>query len=137
MTWHFTRFRVRPAREQAVFAARTASLQPCWDASPPLRAAYLLALGDQEWLDVTVWDGEWCGESPGSAPVAARPAFFEQLDELLGEECAVAVARDLPVTLPNPQGGPAGAVGGGCHEGSIGSGGTSGSSRFGSSGPPG
>jgi hypothetical protein len=98
MTWHFTRFRVRSAREQAVLAARAASLQPCWDASPPLRAAYLLALGDQEWLDVTVWDGQLCGETPGLAQVADRPAFFEQLDELLGEECAVVVAHDLPET---------------------------------------
>lgn len=98
MTWHFTRFRVHPAREQAVFAARSTSLQACWDASPPLRAAYLLALGDQEWLDVTVWDGELSSESLGSAAVAARPAFFEQIDELLGEECAIAIGRDLPVT---------------------------------------
>jgi hypothetical protein len=104
MTWHFARFRVRPGREQAVFAARSASLQACWDASPPLRAAYLLALGDQEWLDVTVWDGELCDEAVGSAPVAARPAFFEQLDELLGEECAIAVAHDLPLTPPVAEG---------------------------------
>lgn len=103
MVWQFTRFRVVPARERAVFAARSASLRACWDAGLPLRGGFLLRLADQEWLDVTVWAGPADGEAATSAPPATRPAFFEELDELLGEESAIAVATEFPVTTPRPE----------------------------------
>jgi hypothetical protein len=104
MTWQFMRFRVVPTREREVLAARRASLQGCWDASPPLRAAYLLRLADQEWLDVTIWAGQVCCEAVISAPSAARSVFFDQLDELVGEECAITVACEFPVTPAQPEG---------------------------------
>jgi hypothetical protein len=96
--WQFTRFRVIPAREHEVLAARRASLRECWDASPPLLEAYLLRLDEEEWLDVTIWAGHVCGEAATPAQSPARYAFFEQLDELLGEETAIAVAHESPVT---------------------------------------
>jgi hypothetical protein len=91
--WQFTRYRVNTSREQAVHAARQASLEQCWTTCPALQAAYLLRLGDGDWLDITVWAAHDCaGEAQPSRP-AARNQFFEQLDELIGEECATAVAE--------------------------------------------
>lgn len=105
MVWQFTRFRVMPSRERAVFAARSASLRACWDAGLPLRGGFLLRLADQEWLDVTVWTAPAGGETATLTPAATRPAFFEEVDELLGEESATVVATEFPVTTPPAEGG--------------------------------
>jgi hypothetical protein len=105
MVWQFTRFRVTPAREGAVFAARSASLRACWDAGLPLRGSFLLRLADQEWLDVAVWASPDGSEADTVAPPATRPAFFEELDELLGEESATAVTTEFPVASRLPEGG--------------------------------
>ena len=95
-TVQFTRFRVAADRETAVLRARQESLRPCWTADPPLRAAYLVRLGDDEWLDIAVWAGQDCGEPADAALPSARLQFFAQLDELVGEECGVIESEDLP-----------------------------------------
>jgi hypothetical protein len=51
----FTRFRVTSRREPAVLAARRASLRACQGAEPELCGAYLVRLGDGEWLDIAMW----------------------------------------------------------------------------------
>jgi hypothetical protein len=99
----FTRFRTTPQREQAVLGARQASLQACRGAEPEFRGAYLICLADGEWLDIVMWAGR-----PGRAAfddptrAAARAAFYEQIDELLGEESGILVHQDASPWLSHP-----------------------------------
>jgi hypothetical protein len=91
-TVQFTRFRVAPNRERSVLEARRASLRACLEAQPELRGAYLVRLGDGDWLDIVMWAGQ-PGEEPAADPGLATSwrAFFGQIDELLGEECGILV----------------------------------------------
>jgi hypothetical protein len=104
--WQFTRYRVSAGRERAVHAARQASLEQCWTASPGLQAAYLLQLGDGDWLDITVWAGQDCANADQPSRPRARNQFFEEIEELIGEEYAIAVAEAL--ARPRQAGGPEG-----------------------------
>lgn len=107
----FTRFRTTPQREPAVLKARQASLRACRGTEPELRAAYLIRLADGEWLDIAVWAGR-----PGSeafddpAQAASRAVFYEQIDELLGEECGILVHTDAGPRLSRPAGAPSNAA---------------------------
>jgi len=88
----FTRFRVTARRERAVRAARLAALQACRGGTPELEAAYLVRLADGDWLDIAVWAGQPridALDDPEQA--ASRGAFYDQIDELLGEECGILV----------------------------------------------
>jgi hypothetical protein len=93
----FTRFRVTADRERAVLEARLASLRACHGAEPELRGAYLVRLGDNEWLDIAMWAGQ-----PGTkdfddpARAASRAVFYGQIDELLGEEYGILVDDAVP-----------------------------------------
>jgi hypothetical protein len=99
----FTRFRTTPHRELAVLKARQASLRACRSAEPELRAAYLIRLADGEWLDIVVWAGEPGAEAFGDpAQAASRAAFYDQIDELLGEECGILVRQDAGPQLSRP-----------------------------------
>lgn len=99
----FTRFRTTPQRELAVLDARQASLRACRGAEPELRAAYLIRLGDGEWLDIAVWAGRpGTGAFDDPAHVASRAAFYAQIDELLGEECGILVHQDAGPLLSHP-----------------------------------
>ena len=96
----FTRFRTTPQREPAVLKARQASLQACRGGEPELRAAYLIRLADGEWLDIAVWAGRPGTEAfDDPAQVASRAAFYDQIDELLGEECGILVRHDTGPAL--------------------------------------
>lgn len=98
-TWQFTRFRVAAGREPAVLRARQESLWPCWTEHPPLQAAYLVQLAEGEWLDITVWAGPYgdgADEPAHPALPASRSVFFEQIDELIGEEIGVVIREDPP-----------------------------------------
>jgi hypothetical protein len=91
----FTRFRTTPQHELAVLQARQASLRACRGAQPELRAAYLIRLADGEWLDIAVWAGRpGTGAFDDPAQAASRAAFYDQIDELLGEECGILVRQD-------------------------------------------
>lgn len=91
----FTRFRTTPQREPIVLKARQASLRACRGAEPELRAAYLIRLADGEWLDIAVWAGRPGAEAfDDPAQAASRAAFYDQIDELLGEECGILVCQD-------------------------------------------
>lgn len=93
----FTRFRVAAEREQHVLAARLTSLRACHGSEPGLRGAYLVRLGDNEWLDIAMWDGHPRAEDlDDPARAAARSVFYGQIDELLGEECGIIVDDELP-----------------------------------------
>lgn len=99
----FTRFRTTPQRELAVLKARQASLRACRGAEPELRAAYLIRLGDGEWLDIAVWAGRPGAEAfDDPAHAASRAAFYAQIDELLGEECGILVRQDAGPLLSHP-----------------------------------
>ena len=104
----FTRFRVTAQRERAVLAARPAALQVCRGGTPVLEAAYLVRLGDGDWLDIAVWAGRPAVDaSDDPAPAASRGAFYGQIDELLGEESGILVHPD-PVPQPTVQVPPSG-----------------------------
>ena len=91
----FTRFRTTPQREPIVLKARQASLRACRGAQPELRAAYLIRLDDGEWLDIAVWAGRPGAEAfDDPAQAASRAAFYDQIDELLGEESGILVRQD-------------------------------------------
>ena len=91
----FTRFRTTPQREPIVLKARQASLRACRGAEPELRAAYLIRLADGEWLDIAVWAGRPGAEAfDDPAQAASRAAFYDQIDELLGEESGILVRQD-------------------------------------------
>lgn len=97
----FTRFRVAARREPAVLEARRASLRACDGSEPELRRAYLIRLEDGEWLDIAVWAGEPETEVfDDPARAASRAAFYDQLDELVGEETGIVVEE----TGPQPSG---------------------------------
>ena len=99
----FTRFRTTPQREPAVLKARQASLQACQGGKPELRAAYLIRLADGEWLDIAVWAGRPGAEAfDDPALAASRAAFYDQIDELLGEECGILVRQDTGPRLSYP-----------------------------------
>jgi hypothetical protein len=99
----FTRFRTTPQREPAVLAARQASLRACRGAEPELRGAYLIRLGGGEWLDIVVWAGQPDSEAfDDPARAASRAAFYDQIDELLGEECGILVRRDVGPPFSSP-----------------------------------
>jgi hypothetical protein len=99
----FTRFRTTPQREPAVLQARQASLRACWGTEPELCGAYLIRLADGEWLDIVMWAG-----GPGSeafddpAQAASRAAFYDQIDELLGEESGILVHQDAGRRVSRP-----------------------------------
>lgn len=99
----FTRFRTTPQRELAVLEARRSSLRACQRTEPELRAAYLIGLGEGEWLDIAVWAGPPGAEAfddPAQAP--SRAGFYDQIDELLGEECGILVRQDAGPRLSDP-----------------------------------
>jgi hypothetical protein len=101
----FTRFRIAPQREPAMLAARQASLRACHGNQPELRGAYLIRLTDGEWLDIAVWAGR-----PGSeafddpAQAASRAVFYDQIDELVGEECGILVHQEQARLTPSRRG---------------------------------
>jgi hypothetical protein len=91
----FTRFRTTPQREPAVLEARRASLRACQGAEPELRGAYLIRLADGEWLDIAVWAGQpGCEAFDDPARAVSRTAFYDQIEELLGEESGILVHQD-------------------------------------------
>jgi hypothetical protein len=111
-TWQFNRFHVAAGREQAVKEAWRASLQPCWTARPALQAAYLIRVGDGEWLDITVWAGQDCGETADPSLPQARAGFFGHIDELIGDECGMLISQETPPEPPSPSPAAAGPAGG-------------------------
>jgi hypothetical protein len=93
---HFTRFRTTPERERAMLEARQAALRACQGTQPELRAAYLIRLTDGEWLDIAVWagpPGHEAFDDPGQP--ASRAVFYDQIGELLGEECGILVHAQI------------------------------------------
>lgn len=93
----FTRFRVAAERERHLLAARVASLRACHGSEPELRGAYLVRLSDNEWLDIAVWAGQPGAEDfKDPARAASRAVFFDQIEELLGEECGILVEDAVP-----------------------------------------
>jgi hypothetical protein len=99
----FTRFRTTPQREPAVLEARRASLRACRGAEPELCGAYLIRLADGEWLDIAMWAGRPGDEAfDDPARAAARAAFYNQIDELLGEECGILVHREANARFSYP-----------------------------------
>jgi hypothetical protein len=92
----FTRFRTTPERERAMLDARQAALRACQGTQPELRSAYLIRLPDGEWLDIAVWagpPGHAAFDDPGQP--ASRVVFYNQIDELLGEECGILVSTQV------------------------------------------
>jgi hypothetical protein len=101
----FTRFRTTPQREPAVLEARRASLRACRGAEPELCGAYLIRLADGEWLDIVMWAGQPGHEAlDDPARAASRAAFYNQIDELLGEECGILVHREASARFSDPAG---------------------------------
>jgi quinol monooxygenase YgiN len=101
----FTRFRTTPQRESAVLEARQASLRACRGAEPELCGAYLIHLADGEWLDIVMWDGRPDTDAfDDPAQAASRAAFYDQIDELLGEESGILVHQDAGPRFSAPSG---------------------------------
>jgi len=93
----FTRFRVAADREQDMQAARLAALRACHGSEPELRGAYLIRLGDNEWLDIAMWAGQPTADAfDDPARAASRSIFYDQIDELLGEESGTLVDDGVP-----------------------------------------
>jgi len=102
-TVQFTRFRTTPQREPTILKARQASLLACRGSEPQLRAAYLIRLADGDWLDIAVWAGRPGAEAfDDPAQAASRAAFYDQIDELLGEESGILVRQDACPWLSYP-----------------------------------
>ena len=92
-TVEFVRFRSFPGQLAALCAARTTGLDNLQRLFG-LRAAYLVCLDQDEWLDVTVWD------SP-SPPADWRDrvvAYTNLMSEVLGEESGILVDEVGPGT---------------------------------------
>jgi hypothetical protein len=89
----FVRFRSFPGQLAALRAARTTALDNL-ERLFGLRAAYLVCLDQDEWLDVTVWD------SP-SPPADWRDrvvAYTNLMSEVLGEESGILIDEVRPGT---------------------------------------
>ena len=89
----FVRFRSFPGQQAALRAARTAALDSL-QRIMGFRAAYLVALDRDEWLDVTVWD------TP-SPPPDWRDRVVEYtnlMSEVLGEESGILIDEARPGT---------------------------------------
>ena len=99
----FTRFGIAESKVPSMLDTWRASLDSSRVAYPALREALLIKLEGGNWLDITVW------ESPTSSigrseipPVDARAHFFEQIDELFGEESGhLAVYDGAHLGVPN------------------------------------
>jgi hypothetical protein len=83
----FLRFRIRPNRADALLSARAEAVDAL-RTRPGFRSAYLVELEEEEWLDVTIWDGvESAADSiddGGKLPAVA--AYNDLITEVVGEE---------------------------------------------------
>jgi hypothetical protein len=87
----FVRFRSFPGQVAALFAARKAALESLQRISG-FRAACLVSLDQDEWLDVTVWDApspppDWRDQVVG---------YTNLMSEVLGEESGTLVDDGRP-----------------------------------------
>lgn len=91
---HFTRFQVPGSAAEEVFAARRAWRSKCGGCEQ-FRGGLLVALGDGEWLDISLWE-----EPPGKLAGATGPVvdFVDRIDaagtEILGQESGVMACRE-------------------------------------------
>jgi hypothetical protein len=82
----FVRFRTLPGQQAALQAARTAAVGDLGGA-PGFRAAYLVSLEHDEWLDVIVWDTPHPPPDRGGR----AQAYTGLMSEILGEESGVVI----------------------------------------------
>jgi hypothetical protein len=91
----FTRFGMPEGRRATLLAARRESLATCRAAHPELRGVFLVRLEGGDWLDIAIWAGhnDSGRQTAPFPPPGARAQFFEQIDELIGEESGLMVAE--------------------------------------------
>jgi hypothetical protein len=87
----FVRFRTLPCQQDALQAARTAAMSDLGGV-PGFRAAYLVSLEHDEWLDVIVWDGPHLPPDRGGR----AQAYTGLMSEILGEELGVVIDGPEP-----------------------------------------
>lgn len=104
---HFTRFTVRgDARESVIDARRTWTAEH-EEGGARFRCGLLVALGDGEWLDVSIWDQP---SSPDGGPEedAAPAEFIDRIEgpgtEILGQETGLVAWIDSDPELPPAHG---------------------------------
>jgi quinol monooxygenase YgiN len=87
-TVELTRFRTRPGRADELLAARPAMLESFRADRAGFVRADLVRLGDDEWLDVVVWESAqaYAASREKGANTPAISAFFAPIGELVSAE---------------------------------------------------
>jgi hypothetical protein len=96
----FLRFRLPLEREARLIEAHQAAIESCRASYAAFCAAFLVRLEDDEWLDISFWDGDVDGDGQaGYPPVEARADFISQLGGLLGDESGLLVSTSTDPSL--------------------------------------
>ena len=88
MVVELTRFRTRPGQAAELVAARPAMLESFRDDRAGFVRADLVRVGDDEWLDVVVWESSeaYAASREKGGNTAAIRAFFAPIAELVSAE---------------------------------------------------
>jgi hypothetical protein len=85
----FIRFNLPADQETPILDAQRVSTDECRASHPELREVLLVRLEGGDWLDIALWDSETQTSILNDAefpPPDARRDFFDQIDQLLGQE---------------------------------------------------
>jgi hypothetical protein len=80
----FTRFAISLDRTEALLAAHSVMVAGLADHRGFQRAC-LVKLGEDEWIDITIWETETAADA-AIIRVSATSAFFGLIDRILGQE---------------------------------------------------
>jgi quinol monooxygenase YgiN len=88
MTVELTRFRTHPGAAERLIAARPAMVGSFREDREGFVRADLIRLGEDEWLDVVVWDSPeaYAASRAKGGNTPAIRAFFEPIAELVSAE---------------------------------------------------
>jgi hypothetical protein len=81
----FTRFAIPQDRTEALVAAHSAMVATLAAACVGFQQACLVELGEDEWIDITIWETEAAADA-AIVRVSAMTGFFGLIDRILGQE---------------------------------------------------
>jgi hypothetical protein len=82
----FVRFRVRPENVAALLRARAAMIEAFRMDNPGYVGGVMARIGEQDWIDLAVWQSESCCQDALAAAGPSTEAFLSLIDEVLGQE---------------------------------------------------
>jgi quinol monooxygenase YgiN len=82
----FMRFRVQRGNVTALLQARSTMIETFRAENAGYRGGLIVRIGEDDWLDLAVWDNEAACDAALRIPRTATVIFLELIDEVLGQE---------------------------------------------------